>query len=111
MLDPDDLTVHVGEQEKKVCVAHSSSDGRKRIVIAKFDLLRRNCIILVDNGDNSHVQQLDQGIFSVSKLRKIRDVVPGEQDLSSLLIAVTEHAVPQRLELTLSQCGKRLHGR
>lgn len=51
-------TVDVGHEEKKVRVDHGGCDGREGVVVAKLDLRHGQRVVLVDDGDHTHIQQL-----------------------------------------------------
>lgn len=53
--------IDVGHEEKEVGMAHGGSDGREGIIIAKLDLGHRNGIVLIDDRDDSRVQEGAEG--------------------------------------------------
>jgi len=49
-------TVDISHEEKEVGVDHGSCDGRERVVVAKLDLRHCQRVVLVDDGDHTHIE-------------------------------------------------------
>ena len=57
--------VDVGHEEEQVRVHHGGGDGREGVVVAKLDLRHGQRVVLVDDGDHAHLQQLVHGPLGV----------------------------------------------
>ena len=57
--------VNVCHQEQHVGMDHGGSDGRKGIVVAKLDLGNSESVILVDNGNDTLLQEGMESVLSI----------------------------------------------
>lgn len=57
--------VNICHQEQHVCMNHGGSDGRESIVVAKLDLGNSESVILVDNGNDTLLQECMEGVLSI----------------------------------------------
>ena len=59
--------------------------GREGVVVADSHLLHSHSVILVDDGHHAVLHQLHQRVACIQVLVAVRDVVQGQQHLSTLL--------------------------
>lgn len=101
-------TVDVRHEEEVVCLHHAGCDGAQGVVVAKFDFRDGQGVVLVDDGDDAHVEKFEEGVLCVLILRPVRDVVSCEQYLCNWLPHVPKQLIPETHEPTLAYGGKRL---
>ena len=58
-------TVDVSHKEQQVRMHHASGDSRQCIIVAKLDLRDGQCVILVDDRDHTHVEQLVECVLRI----------------------------------------------
>lgn len=46
-------------------MGHGRGDGGQRVIVAKLDFGYGQRIVLIDDGDNAHVQQLLNGVLGI----------------------------------------------
>jgi len=54
-------TVDIGHEEEEVGVNHGCRDGGEGVVVTKLDFGHGQRVVLVDDGDDAHVQELVDG--------------------------------------------------
>lgn len=87
--------INVGHEKEIIRLNHGSCDGGKGIVVAEFDFLLdqnslqrvqtycyRKRIVLVDNRNHAHVEQLEKGVLSIDILRSLPNVSLVDHDAS-----------------------------
>lgn len=57
--------VDVGHEEQEVGVHHGGGDGGEGVVVAELDLGDGQRVVLVDDGDDSHVEELVDGVLGI----------------------------------------------
>ena len=88
---------------------HGCCDGAEGVVVAKLDFLDAESVVLVDDGDDAHVEEFDEGVLSIEVLRAVGDVVACEQDLGDGLAHLREQVVPHAHQLALAHCRECLN--
>lgn len=58
-------TVDICHEEQQIRVNHGCSDGREGIVVAKLDFRNRKGVVLIDDGNDAHVQQLIECVLGI----------------------------------------------
>ena len=58
---------------------------RECIVIAKSQLLHGHSIVLIDDWDSAHLEQLLESVAGIEVLVSVGQIVQGQQHLSTLL--------------------------
>ena len=92
-------------------MAELCNDGGKRVVIAKylvvsgFDLGRRDGVIFIDNGNDSHLQQGFKGTGQMLRALGIVHIVAGEEDLCHGTVVLGKQFIINMHQLTLTHGG------
>lgn len=63
--------VDVCEKEEEVGVDHGGCDGRQCVIVAKLDFGHGERVVLVDNGDDSHVEELVERVLRIEIPRSL----------------------------------------
>lgn len=87
---------------------HSGGESGQSIVVAKFDFCNGESVILVDDWDRAHMEQLCKGVLCIEILRSVGYVASSEQNLGYRLTSVHEELIPQAHELALTDSSECL---
>ena len=104
---------------------HSCSDSREGVIVSELDFRNSDSVVLIDNGDDSHLKKLSEGILSIEILRALRvvsnllsnftdhpsyigNVISGQQNLSDGQLQVGKEAVPETNKSALTNCCQSL---
>ena len=68
----------------------------------------RNCVVFIDNWNDTHGEELREGILSVQILGTIGYIIPCKEYLRDGLMSVIEELIPESNELALSDAGQSL---
>ena len=74
--------VDVGEQDEQVGADEVGDEGGEPVVVAEADLVGGDGVVLVDDGERAHGEELVEGAVGVAVVGAAAGVVGGEQDLS-----------------------------
>lgn len=74
--------VDVGEQDEEVGADEVGDEGGEAVVVAEADLVGGDGVVLVDDGEGAHGQELVEGAVGVAVVGAAAGVVAGEEDLS-----------------------------
>ncbi len=74
--------VDVGEEDEEVRADEVGDERGEPVVVAEADLVRGDGVVLVDDGEGAHGQQLVQGPVRVAVVGAPAGVVGGEQHLA-----------------------------
>lgn len=58
-------TVDVGHEEEQISVDHGGGDGGQSVVVTKLDFGYGQRIVLIDDGDHAHVEQLMHSVLRI----------------------------------------------
>lgn len=118
--------VYVCHEEEVIGVDHGGGNCREGIVVTKLDFRNGQGIVLIDNGDDAHVQERVECVLGVEIPRPLGesisvrsgvsqgllqgvtyvcDIILGEKNLGNWLIHVLEKAVPETHESALPNCS------
>ncbi len=74
--------VDVREEDQKVGVDEVGDEGGEPVVVAEADLVRGDRVVLVDDREGAHREELVEGAGGVAVVGAAAHVVGGEQDLA-----------------------------
>ena len=108
-------TVNIGKDNKFRSLAQHCHHGGKHVIIAEEALLRFNLriayrIILINNRDNSHLQQRIKRVYEIILLLLLLDILRIQKNLCSGLVKFRKEMVVQCHHTALSDgCTGLLH--
>ena len=103
--------VNVRQDDQTVSARDVRHDRGQHVVVAKvvaLQLVGRHRVVLVDDGNNAHQEQLVNGVVDVSALGFGLDRVSGQQNLRHGMVVFAENLVIHIHQLALSDGGERL---
>ena len=101
-------TVDVGEQDQLVGGHEHGDLGGEEVVVAEGDLVGRRRVVLVDDGQDTPVQQGREGLAGVQVVGAGAHVEEGEQHLGRGDVPVAQQFVVDPVQLALSDRAGRL---
>jgi len=102
--------VDIGEQKQPVGLNRGGEQGTQFIIVSEpaFQLAYRDAVVLVDDRDNTQLQQLRERILQIAIAQGRGKVVAGEQKLGNDFFAEEEALVGVH-QLALAHGGTSLH--
>lgn len=97
--------VDVGEEDQQVGVDEVGDEGGEPVVVAEADLVGGDGVVLVDDGDGAHLQELVQGAVGVAVVTAAAGVVGGEEHLADADAVAREGGGVAGHEEALSDAG------
>ncbi|CAM5250358.1 hypothetical protein SHIRM173S_11786 [Streptomyces hirsutus] len=97
--------VHVGQQDQQVGVDQVGDEGGETVVVAEADLVGGDGVVLVDDREGAHRQQLVEGAGGVAVVGAAAHVVGGEQYLADADAVAGEGCGVTGHQQTLADAG------
>ena len=108
--------VDIRKNDQCIRIHKSRHHGRKAVVVANLDLIHRHRVILIDDGNGSHLKKRQQSITGMNILMVPCGIFLREQELThdlavfrkEFLIHVHEHSLPNSGHCLFPRNGVRL---
>ena len=83
-------TIDISEDDKHIRTDHVGYQGPQSVVIGKTQLFSGDRIVFIDDGHNTELKQGEDGVAYIEIATPVGEVCMGEQNLSHLLVKISE---------------------
>ena len=93
------------QDNQQICINNVCNQTGEVVVVAKFNVIGRDCIILVYDWDDAHFQQTAQSVTDIEISCAIGQVGVGEQNLSCTVVVLLKFSLISANQPHLSYGG------
>ena len=81
---------NIGEDEQQIGLDQSRDQRRQGVVVAELDLIDGDRVVFIDDRDDAHLQQGQQGVAGIQEAPAVGEIVASEKHLRAVHIAPGE---------------------
>ena len=100
--------VDVRQEDEQVRIDEAADHGRQGVVVADFIFVDGDDVIFIDDGNDAHVEQGQQGVAGVHEFAPVLGIHAGQEDLADDLAVFAEKPFIRMHEDALADGGEGL---